>query len=93
MAAVHPTGKYRCPLSGKLFREENFVRKHIDNKHSDKLSAAKRAALEPKYLQYYSVEAERVAAMPPLPPPPPRFSRDMDDSKSVSKTQVRHRYR
>jgi len=72
-------GKFRCPLSGKLFRDETFVRKHIDNKHSDKVTEAKRAALEPKYVQYYSVEAERLAAMPPLPPPPPRFVRDMDD--------------
>ena len=27
-------GKFRCPLSGKLFREPGFVRKHIDNKHA-----------------------------------------------------------
>ena len=36
-------GKFRCPLSGKLFRDPVFVRKHIDNKHSaDALKARAR---------------------------------------------------
>ena len=28
-------GKFRCPLSGKLFKDAIFVRKHIDNKHAE----------------------------------------------------------
>lgn len=31
-----------CPLSDKKFREPIFVRKHILNKHMDKVEAAKR---------------------------------------------------
>lgn len=30
-------GKFRCPLSGKLFKTSEFVRKHIENKHMDKV--------------------------------------------------------
>ncbi len=33
--------KWLCPLSGKKFRAKEFVRKHILNKHSDKLEAVK----------------------------------------------------
>ncbi len=31
-----------CPLSDKKFRESVFVRKHILNKHMDKVEAAKK---------------------------------------------------
>ena len=31
-----------CPLSDKKFREPVFVRKHILNKHMDKVEAAKK---------------------------------------------------
>ena len=57
------------------------MRKHIDNKHADKLLAAKRAALEPKYRAYYLAQAERAAALPPNPPHPPRFSRDFEERR------------
>ena len=69
-------GKFRCPLSGKLFKDPTYVRKHIDNKHPTKPLEAKRAALEDKYEQYYLAAAERLAAMPEPPLPPPRFPRD-----------------
>ena len=69
-------GKFRCPLSGKLFKDPSFVRKHIDNKHGAKVLEAKRAALEAKYEEYFLADAERVSAMPSPPPPPPRFERD-----------------
>jgi len=69
-------GKFRCPLSGKLFREPKFVHQHISNKHGDKLVEGKRAALEAKFQAYYRAAAERMSAMPPAPPPPPRFPRD-----------------
>ena len=62
--------KFRCPLSGKLFKEAKFVRKHIDNKWAPALREAKRAALEPKYEQYFLAGATRVSAMPRLPPRP-----------------------
>jgi len=33
--------KWLCPLSGKKFRGPDFVRKHIFNKHSEKVEAVK----------------------------------------------------
>ena len=33
--------KYLCPLSGKKFKGPEFVRKHIFNKHLDKVEAVK----------------------------------------------------
>ena len=33
--------KYLCPLSGKKFKGPDFVRKHIFNKHSDKVEAVR----------------------------------------------------
>jgi len=34
--------KYLCPLSGKKFKGPEFVRKHIFNKHQDKVEAVKK---------------------------------------------------
>ena len=34
--------KYLCPLSGKKFKGPEFVRKHIFNKHMDKVEAVKK---------------------------------------------------
>ena len=33
--------KYLCPLSGKKFKGPDFVRKHIFNKHLDKIEAVR----------------------------------------------------
>lgn len=33
--------KYLCPLSGKKFKGPEFVRKHIFNKHMEKVEAAR----------------------------------------------------
>ena len=33
--------KWLCPLSGKKFRGPEFVKKHIFNKHADKVDAVK----------------------------------------------------
>ena len=33
--------KYLCPLSGKKFKGPEFVRKHIFNKHVEKISDVK----------------------------------------------------
>ncbi len=33
--------KYLCPLSGKKFKGPDFVRKHIFNKHMDKVEAVR----------------------------------------------------
>ena len=78
-------GKFRCPLSGKLFKDPVFVRKHIDNKHGHKLLEARRASIEGKYERYYQAGAARQAAMPPAAPPPPRFPRPDDGGKGFGK--------
>jgi uncharacterized membrane protein YgcG len=78
-------GKYRCPLSGKLFKDTIFVRKHIDNKHGHIVLDAKRASIEPKYEQYFLAGTARLAAMPPPVPPPPRFARPDDGGKGGGK--------
>ena len=33
--------KYLCPLSGKKFKGPDFVRKHIFNKHNDKVDTVR----------------------------------------------------
>ena len=75
-------GKFRCLLSQKLFKDAVYVRKHIDNKWSDNVLAAKRLALESKYWKAFAAESERAAAMPPPPLQPLRFSRRDDDDRS-----------
>ncbi len=34
--------KWLCPLSGKKFKGPEFVRKHIENKHGEKLDEVKK---------------------------------------------------
>ena len=37
--------KYLCPLSGKKFKGPDFVRKHIFNKHNDKVEAVRQEVI------------------------------------------------
>ena len=53
---------WRCPLSGKLFKEPMYVRKHIENKHTERLPAAKAAPLGEKYRRYFVAEIPLTAA-------------------------------
>ena len=39
--------KYLCPLSGKKFKGPEFVRKHIFNKHMEKVEAVKQEVCGP----------------------------------------------
>ena len=39
--------KWLCPLSGKKFRGPDFVRKHIFNKHMDKVEAVRMEVSSP----------------------------------------------
>eukprot|EP00794_Sanderia_malayensis_P011788 gene11788-13008_t len=50
------TDKWLCPLSGKKFRAKEFVRKHIFNKHADKLEDVK---LEAEFFNNYLSDAKR----------------------------------
>lgn len=71
-------GKYRCPLSNKLFKDAVYVRKHIDNKFAELLEEAKARALEEKYFQYFLADENRLASSspPPARPPPPQPRRE-----------------
>ena len=48
--------KYLCPLSGKKFKGPEYVRKHIHNKHSDKIDEVK---LEVQYFNQYLSDKNR----------------------------------
>ena len=49
--------KYLCPLSGKKFKAPDYVRKHIFNKHMDKVEATK--LLEVDTFNNYLKDPER----------------------------------
>ncbi|KAL7675762.1 hypothetical protein ACOME3_002026 [Neoechinorhynchus agilis] len=53
--------KWLCPLSGKKFKAPDFVRKHLINKHSEKLEDVRR---ECRLFNAYLYDAKR----PQLPP-------------------------
>ncbi|XP_041842081.1 serrate RNA effector molecule homolog B-like isoform X2 [Melanotaenia boesemani] len=62
--------KWLCPLSGKKFKAPEFVRKHILNKHAEKVTAVRQ---EVEFFNNFLVDAKR-PALPenkPLPPPAP----------------------
>uniref|UniRef100_A0A667ZEN7 Serrate, RNA effector molecule n=1 Tax=Myripristis murdjan TaxID=586833 RepID=A0A667ZEN7_9TELE len=60
--------KWLCPLSGKKFKAPEFVRKHILNKHGEKVTAVRQ---EVDFFNNFLLDAKR-PALPenkPLPPP------------------------
>ena len=48
--------KWLCPLSGKKFKGPDFVRKHIFNKHAEKVEEVKK---EVKYYNNYLKDPKR----------------------------------
>uniref|UniRef100_H2Z9S1 Arsenite-resistance protein 2 homolog n=1 Tax=Ciona savignyi TaxID=51511 RepID=H2Z9S1_CIOSA len=48
--------KWLCPLSGKKFKGPDYIRKHIFNKHGDKLDAVRK---EVKYFNNYLMDPRR----------------------------------
>jgi len=58
-------GKFHCPLSGKKFKGPEFVRKHIFNKHAEKVDAVKKDVV---FWNAYVMDPKR--QMNPLYPPP-----------------------
>ncbi|XP_040887557.1 serrate RNA effector molecule homolog isoform X2 [Toxotes jaculatrix] len=60
--------KWLCPLSGKKFKAPEFVRKHILNKHAEKVSAVRQ---EVEFFNNFLLDAKRPALpenKPLLPP-------------------------
>ncbi|XP_068164135.1 serrate RNA effector molecule homolog [Antennarius striatus] len=60
--------KWLCPLSGKKFKAPEFVRKHILNKHGDKVSAVRQ---EVQFFNNFLLDAKRPALPENKPHPPP----------------------
>lgn len=65
--------KWLCPLSGKKFKGPDYIRKHIFNKHADKLEAVKK---EVQYFNNYLMDPRRPTPLDgqvntAKPPPPP----------------------
>ncbi|KAM9333652.1 serrate RNA effector molecule homolog isoform 3-T3 [Pholidichthys leucotaenia] len=62
--------KWLCPLSGKKFKGPEFVRKHILNKHGDKIEEVKK---EVAFFNNFLMDAKRPSLpeikLPPLPLP------------------------
>lgn len=60
--------KWLCPLSGKKFKGPEFVRKHILNKHGDKIEEVKKEVV---FFNNFLMDAKRPSLpemkMPPLP--------------------------
>uniref|UniRef100_A0A674E501 Serrate RNA effector molecule homolog (Arabidopsis) n=1 Tax=Salmo trutta TaxID=8032 RepID=A0A674E501_SALTR len=59
--------KWLCPLSGKKFKGPEFVRKHILNKHGDKIEEVKREVV---FFNNFLMDAKR-PSLPEMKPPPP----------------------
>ncbi|XP_055871422.1 serrate RNA effector molecule homolog A-like isoform X4 [Biomphalaria glabrata] len=64
--------KWLCPLSGKKFKGPDFVRKHIFNKHQEKIEEVKQ---EVKFFNNYLLDPKRPSlpehpSSRPKPPPP-----------------------
>ncbi|CAL9694822.1 unnamed protein product [Knipowitschia caucasica] len=62
--------KWLCPLSGKKFKAPEFVRKHILNKHGDKVDAVRQ---EVQFFNNFLLDPKRptLPENKPLPPPAP----------------------
>ncbi|KAK5618384.1 hypothetical protein CRENBAI_019214 [Crenichthys baileyi] len=60
--------KWLCPLSGKKFKAPEFVRKHILNKHGEKVTAVRQ---EVEFFNNFLLDAKRPALQENKPLPPP----------------------
>ncbi|KAJ8338127.1 hypothetical protein SKAU_G00370930 [Synaphobranchus kaupii] len=60
--------KWLCPLSGKKFKGPEFVRKHILNKHGDKIEEVKKEVI---FFNKFLLDAKRPALPEAKAPPPP----------------------
>uniref|UniRef100_A0A671L8R2 Serrate RNA effector molecule homolog n=1 Tax=Sinocyclocheilus anshuiensis TaxID=1608454 RepID=A0A671L8R2_9TELE len=60
--------KWLCPLSGKKFKGPEFVRKHILNKHGDKIEEVKKEVV---FFNNFLMDAKRPSIPEMKPPPPP----------------------
>ncbi|XP_033932741.1 serrate RNA effector molecule homolog [Pseudochaenichthys georgianus] len=76
--------KWLCPLSGKKFKAPEFVRKHILNKHGDKVSAVRQEVV---FFNNFLLDAKRPALPENKPLPPPQGSQGMTSFPGQSPQQ------
>jgi len=57
--------KWLCPLSGKKFRGPDFVRKHIFNKHMDKVDAVRMEVSFATFAFFYCMTFRKHAQLAP----------------------------
>ncbi|OCT59605.1 serrate RNA effector molecule homolog A isoform X1 [Xenopus laevis] len=60
--------KWLCPLSGKKFKGPEFVRKHIFNKHAEKIEEVKKEVV---FFNNYLIDSKRPALLEVKPLQPP----------------------
>lgn len=60
--------KWLCPLSGKKFKAPEFVRKHILNKHGDKVTQVRK---EVEFFNNFLLDSKRPSIPENKPPAPP----------------------
>jgi len=70
--------KYLCPLSGKKFKGVDFVKKHIFNKHAEKVDAVKK---DVQYFNNYIRDPRR-----PRLPEKPKTSPKLPTAATVNRT-------
>ena len=80
-------GKFRCPLSNKLFKDPVYVRKHIENKHAADVLKVKAKPLDKKYLEYFLAIASLTP--PPKQRPRPQFRERRNDVDNFGRQQRR----
>ncbi|GMR32303.1 hypothetical protein PMAYCL1PPCAC_02498, partial [Pristionchus mayeri] len=80
--------KWLCPLSGKKFKGPEFIRKHLQSKHNDKLEEAKQDAF---FYNAYLADPSRPTE-PDAPPPPAREERHDDRPRYDDRNYSRGSY-
>merc|ERR1711884_647132 len=80
--------KFLCPLSNKKFKGKEYVRKHIFNKHAEKVEAVKRDVC---YFNNYVRDANKDGPLEPRYVPKSRSSRDERDSRDSRRDDRRSR--
>jgi len=74
--------RYRCSIPGcsKMFRGEQWVQKHIENKHAEELETASLQFLERQTYTNYLADADRIqpTSMFPLPDYMPVLSHPLE---------------
>uniref|UniRef100_A0AAY5L9J6 Serrate, RNA effector molecule n=1 Tax=Esox lucius TaxID=8010 RepID=A0AAY5L9J6_ESOLU len=78
--------KWLCPLSGKKFKAPEFVRKHILNKHGDKVTQVRQ---EVEFFNNFLLDAKRPALPEAKPLPPPSHTQGKQTDAHTTLTNIK----